>query len=129
MPLPAAAPIEASEYRPSLRDYARVAGFLVVYGVGLAAATRADGPSPPPNSLIAPIGAMVAITSVVWLAMVFVRNYAAIRGLGSAAYFVDLRTNPPAEWVERPARTFNNLMQVPTLFYVVSILMMITQRI
>jgi len=125
----AARPNEAAEYRPSLRDYARVTGFLVVYAVGLVAATRADGPPPGPDALIAPMGAMVAITSVVWFAMVLVRNYAAIRGLGSAAYFIDYRTNPPAEWIERPARTFNNLMQVPTLFYVVCILMMITQRV
>lgn len=129
MPTATATPVEASEYRPSLSDYVRVAGFLAIYGVGLATATRADGPPPPLNSLLAPIGVMLVITLVVWLAMVIVRNYAAIRGLGSAAYFIDLRTNPPAEWVERPARTFNNLMQVPTLFYVACILMMITQRV
>ena len=35
----------------------------------------------------------------------------------------------PAEWIERPARTFDNLLQVPMLFYVVCLLMMVVDEI
>jgi hypothetical protein len=34
----------------------------------------------------------------------------------------------PPEWIERPARTFMNLLEVPLLFYVVVVLMLETHR-
>jgi hypothetical protein len=35
----------------------------------------------------------------------------------------------PPEWVERPARVFNNLMQVPPIFYLLCVLMLHTGRV
>jgi hypothetical protein len=57
------------------------------------------------------------------------RNGAIIRGYISGAYYADYRSDVPPDWIERPARTFNNLMQVPTLFYVVCLALMVTERV
>jgi hypothetical protein len=79
-----------------------------------------------PERLLLPVFAAVALTAIVWLLMVIVRNTSVMRGLVSPEYYVAYTSQPPAEWVERPARAFNNLMQVPTLFYVVCVLMLVT---
>jgi hypothetical protein len=60
---------------------------------------------------------MVA-TAAIWLLMVLSRNGAVLMGAASVEYFRDYKGLPARECIERPARTFNNLMQVPTLFYV-----------
>jgi hypothetical protein len=82
----------------------------------------------PAEALIAPMMAQFWLTALVWLGMVVVRNRAVIRGTLSVRYFVAYQTEAPDERVERPARAFDNLMQVPTLFYVVCLLMLVTKQ-
>jgi len=82
-----------------------------------------------PRGLIKPMLALFALTSAVWLAMGLVRNGAVMYRLASIKYYRDYKSDAPDEWIERPARTFNNLMQVPTLFYIVAIMMMLEPQI
>jgi hypothetical protein len=79
-----------------------------------------------PASLLQPMFALVALTALVWLTMVVVRNFAVARGLASIRYYRACITNMPPEWVERPARAFMNLLEVPTLSYLVCVLMLVT---
>ena len=78
--------------------------------------------------LIRPIVALVALTGVVWVLMVVVRNTAVFRGLASVGYYRGYTGTAPPEWIERPARAFMNLLEVPVLFYLVCVLMIVTQR-
>ncbi len=81
------------------------------------------------ESLIAPMAALFALTALVWFVMVTVRNVAVIRGYASVSYYADFKSNIPTDdRLERPARTFNNLMQVPSLLYVICILMLIAKE-
>jgi hypothetical protein len=79
-------------------------------------------------SLIQPVVALVVLTAIVGLMMVAYRNVALIRGAASARYFRTFTTDQPAEWVERPTRTYMNLLELPVLFYVVCLLMLTTGR-
>jgi len=81
-----------------------------------------------PEAVIGPMLGMFWVTAVVWLAMVLARNVAVVRGAASVRYYADYHSDVPDERIERPARTFNNLMQVPTLFYVVCLLMLVTRK-
>ena len=81
-----------------------------------------------PQALIEPLIALVGLTGVVWLLMVFFRNYAFIRGKVTERYFRTFTVDSPQEWVERPTRAYMNLLELPILFYVVSLLMLITQK-
>jgi hypothetical protein len=89
--------------------------------------TRGEPAALAPSALVRPMLALFALTAVVWAITLVVRNAAVIRGVVSIRYFVDLETDRPDERLERPARTFDNLMQAPPLFYVVCILMLVTQ--
>jgi hypothetical protein len=84
--------------------------------------------SPNPAELIRPIVALVALTGIVWVLMVVVRNTAVFRGTASIGYYRGYTGNAPPEWIERPARAFMNLLEVPVLFYLVCVLMLVTQR-
>jgi len=79
-------------------------------------------------SLIQPMVALVALTGVVWLLMVVYRNLAVIRGMASERYFQTYTAEAPAEWVERPARAYMNLLEAPVLFYVACLLMLSTGK-
>ena len=81
-----------------------------------------------PLELIRPIVALVALTGVVWALMVVVRNAAVLRGMVSVRYYRAYTGEAPPEWIERPARAFMNLLEVPILFYLVCVLMIVTQR-
>jgi hypothetical protein len=111
-------------------DYGRVSALLgvftllLVYLSGLAAE-----PAPRPEQLLGPVLAQVALIASVWLLMAVVRNVATMRGLASPEYYLRYASNAPADWIERPARTFNNLMQMPSLFYAVCAFMLITHRL
>ena len=121
---------DRAEFQPSKLDYAHVTLLLLAVTVALfTVVLRSDPAQRPASALLAPIFALVGLTALVWLAMVIVRNTAVLRGSVSAQYFVSFADNVPEEWLERPARTFNNLMQVPVLFYVVCLLMMVTERL
>lgn len=111
------------------RAYAGAAAVLGASLAGLGWVLRGTSPPVPAEGLIRPMVAQFWLTALVWLAMVVTRNAALIRGTASVRYYVGYQANPPDERVERPARTFNNLMQVPTLFYVVCLLMLVTQHV
>ena len=81
-----------------------------------------------PVELIRPVMALVALTGVVWALMVVVRNAAVLRGTASIGYYRGYTGTTPPEWIERPARAFMNLLEVPILFYLVCVLMIVTQR-
>lgn len=82
-----------------------------------------------PELLISPMVALFLLTAVVWLIMAVVRNLAVIQGRASVQYFADYKSEVPTDdRLERPARTFNNLLQVPTLFYVICLLMLVTKE-
>ncbi len=100
-----------------------------MFGGALAGSVRRHaGDAIAAERLIGPLVAMALLTGGVWLAMVVSRNTAILRQIATAEYYVDYAAHkaPVAEWVERPARTFNNLMQVPMLFYAVCLLMLVT---
>ena len=79
-------------------------------------------------ALIQPVVALVVLTAIVLLMTVVYRNVALIRGAASARYFQAFTADMPPEWVERPARTYMNLLELPVLFYVVCLLMLTTGR-
>lgn len=80
-------------------------------------------------AVIQPLVALVVLTAVVALFMLVYRNLALLRGAASARYFKTFTADQPAEWVERPARTYMNLLELPVLFYVVCLLMLTTRRL
>jgi hypothetical protein len=126
----AAAPQASSEPKVSLSDYRNggvVFSALVLLLVYLG--RLPDEPAPRPGLVLGPVIAMVIVVALVWLLMVVQRNLATLRGQAPASYYLTYSGQAPADWIERPARTFNNLMQLPTLFYVVCILMLVTQHV
>jgi hypothetical protein len=78
------------------------------------------------TSLLGPISALALVTGVVWLTMVIARTTALRRGIASMRYYRAYTASVPPEWVERPARAFANLFEVPVLFYLVCLLMLQT---
>jgi hypothetical protein len=124
-------PVQAAPApNPTMATYASISLLLAAFCAMLWMMLRsATADSEEPNVVIGPIVALVGLTGVVWLLMVLLRNYAILRGLSSAQYYVDYKSYVPDEWIERPARTFNNLMQVPILFYALCILMLVTNKV
>lgn len=111
--------ITFADYRNVGLLFAAFAGSLVYFG-------RFGGESTRPNLVLGPVIAMASVVAVVWVLMVIFRNLATLRGETPSAYYVTYSGPTPADWIERPARAFNNLMQLPTLFYVVCVLMLVT---
>jgi hypothetical protein len=72
---------------------------------------------------------MVLVVALVGLLMVAIRNLATMRGQVSPRYYLAYSGPAPDDWIERPARTFDNLMQLPTLFYVVCLFILITGQL
>lgn len=107
--------------RPSLGEYLAV-GAIIAAGAAAIVSLSGRPALVEARDLAYPMIAMFALTAAVWLLMVISRNGAVLFGAASVRYFRDYNTDPPGEWLERPARTFNNLMQAPTLFYVVALL-------
>ncbi len=121
--------LPTSANHPTLRDYAIVSALLTLYGGAVYSLGRGTGVLPK-ESLLAPMGAMVTLTASVWLLMVLFRNYAALTQRASSDYFRFYDNELlPDDWIERPARTFNNLLQLPQLFYVACLAMMLTERV
>lgn len=81
-----------------------------------------------PGTLIQPVVALVGLTALVWCLMVVWRNLAVIRGNVSPRYFRTYASDAPAEWVERPARAYMNLLELPVLLYVACALMLVTGK-
>jgi len=116
-----------SQREPRLGDYAAVTAVLTAFCVALIVAVRAGAAQPAlPQALIPPMLGLFALTALVWLLMVVVRNVSIMLGRVSVRYYVAYASHTPSEKIERPARVFNNLMQVPTLFYVVCLLCLVT---
>ncbi len=116
--------------QPSLSDYIAV-GIILVATIALLTqvARWSEGPPPPPGALIPPVVVLVALTGLMLLITAVVRNLAVFHGDASVRYYRDYITEAPDERIERPARTFNNLFQVPMLFYVACALMIATDQI
>ena len=104
-----------------------LAAFVAVV-VAVVRTTSADIVQGAAAALIQPVVALVVLTAIVGLMMVVYRNVAIIRGTASARYFKTFTADMPAEWVERPTRTYMNLLELPVLFYVVCLLMLTTGR-
>jgi len=110
--------------------YLKLALLLTACGAWLVAVTsgtpkvRLDD-----RALIAPISALVGFTGAVCLLMTIVRNLSVILGLTSAGAYVKNHSHTGPDWIERPARTFDNLMQVPMLFYLACVLSMLTHTV
>jgi hypothetical protein len=102
-----------------------IAVLVAVVGTTSASAHIAQGAA---AALIQPVFALVVLTAIVCLMMIVYRNVALIRGAASARYFQTFTADKPAEWVERPTRTYMNLLELPVLFYVVCLLMLTTGR-
>jgi hypothetical protein len=100
----------------------------VLIGFVVRTTSVASSVSPGAASLIQPIVGLVILTGIVWVMMVVYRNVAVIRRAASLRYFQTYTTEAPAEWVERPARAYMNLLELPVLFYVVCLLMLATGR-
>lgn len=114
--------------RQLLRQYGLIgsllAAFLALLWFVLAQPLSASVPEQ--RLLVQPVIALVGLTGVVWVLMFVYRNVAVARGAASVGYYQTYGADAPPEWVERPARTFMNLLEVPVLFYVACILMLQT---
>jgi hypothetical protein len=122
---PAAAPVAPGAL---VRSYV-AAGTIVTLAIAWLVFTTAGTPAlVAPVALVRPMLWLVVLTFVVWFVTLVVRNAAVLRGRVPVDYFKDNQATLSVEQLERPARTFNNLMQVPTLFYVVCLLMLILKN-
>jgi hypothetical protein len=119
---------EAREDAARRAQMQQLAAIVVVALGSLGMIALAYGPNDAadPRATIKPMLAMFALTTAVWICIPLIRHWAVYTRRARLQYYADFRTNPPEEWLERPARAFNNLMQAPTLFYVLSLLMIVT---
>src|SRR2546423_4895998 len=104
------------------------AGFAVFLAVLVAVMWKTPAPTREAAALIQPMVALVVLTAIVWLMMVVFRNVATIRRPASVRYFQAYTSDAPPEWLERPARAYMNLLELPVLFYVACLLMITTGR-
>ncbi|MEQ1780372.1 MAG: MAPEG family protein [Hyphomonadaceae bacterium] len=107
--------------RPTLFEYGLV-GTVLAIGVAVIVWVTGWSAIGASNDIVLPLFAMFALTAFVWLLMVITRNAAVLFGAASVRYFRDYNTDLPRDWVERPTRAFNNLMQAPVLFYIAGLL-------
>lgn len=110
-------------------SYAVLTPVLLAVCVGLYLLIASAPPgSIDPRALLAPLVWLVALTGVVWVLMFVVRNLAVAFGAASIRYYRAYReSEAPSERIERPARLFMNLLEVPVLFYVLCLLMLVTR--
>jgi len=113
----------------TLADYRNV-GLLLVVFIGLLTyfGQLANEPAPSPSLVLGPVIAMGLLIAIVWLLMVVQRTVATMRSGTASAYYVTYCGTAPADSIERPARAFNNLMQLPMLFHIICVLMFVTQH-
>lgn len=125
-------PSEKAPRDTLVRTYTLVGIILAVFAEGLAAVVRmtpatGDGQLNP-GMLIEPVVALAGLTAIVTVLMIVYRNLAFIRGMASERYFRTYASEAPAEWIERPARAYMNLLELPVLFYVVCSFMLTTGK-
>jgi hypothetical protein len=112
---------------PTLANYAVVTSALILFSIGLYWAVSQNGDiETDVEAVYAPIFALVGLIGLVWLIMLVFRNFAILKKITSGIYYERYVDDLPPDWVERPARTFNNLMQTPTLFFLAGIIMLLT---
>jgi len=122
--------LSATPTRVTWADYGRVGALLGAFIMLLVYLSRLSmQPVARPEQILGPVFAQVALVAFVWLLMAVVRNVATMRGLSSPQYYLTYSSDAPPDWIERPARTFNNLMQMPTLFYVICTLLLVTRQL
>lgn len=115
--------------RPTLTNYIVVYAVLIG-SVGLVVAlTRQPADTATPQALVRPMFALMGLTACVWIAMAVVRNLMVSLGKASMRYYHRYAEEAPPEWIERPGRTFNNLMQVPPMFYAVCLIAMTLDQV
>jgi hypothetical protein len=94
---------------------------------------RAGGPTmidnPSPNLILYPVFAMVFLTAGVLAYLARSRIGALGRGEVSMGFYKTFDRGEEPESVRRVTRNFNNLFEVPLLFYVVVILTHVTQQV
>ncbi len=112
--------------RKAMTEYVVIMLALGLCAIGVTIFSWRSGLAADPRLLIRPMLAMFAITLGAWLLIPVSRHWAGLTRRASFEWLRNFRGEPPAEWIERPARTYNNLMQAPTLLYVVSLLMIVT---
>ena len=112
------------------RKYLVVATVLAAFLLVLASVLQQQPAASPQTqqALIQSVIGLAALTAIVWALMVLFRNVAFIRGRVSERYFQTYTVDAPSELVERPTRAYMNLLELPVLFYVVCLLMLVTQR-
>jgi hypothetical protein len=105
----------------SVRAVYLLLGAILAAFVGLLAAIVTVAPGAAqfgqkPQALIQPVVALAGLTALV------------IRGRVSVRYFRNYASDAPAEWIERPARAYMNLLELPVLFYAACALMLVTGK-
>jgi hypothetical protein len=124
-----AAAATAPPVRPTLTNYVVVYAFLIASIVLAVRLSTAAADPAPPAALVPAVFGMLTLTAIVFLAMALLRNLMVMLGKASMRYYHRYVEEAPAEWIERPARTFNNLMQVPPLFYVICLIAITLDRV
>src|SRR5687767_9235025 len=110
-------------------NYAIVTLALTAFGTWLASRVQgAPAGAVDPRELLPAMFLLVLLTAIVWVLMLLARNISVAIGKVSMRYYESYRNDAPPEWIERPARTFMNLLEVPVLFYVACLLMLVTQQ-
>jgi hypothetical protein len=110
-------------------NYVIVTAALAVFCAFLSQlVARAPAGPVDPRGLLPAMFALVALTAFVWLLMLLARNVSVAIGKVAVSYYRTYRDDVPPEWIERPARTFMNLLEVPVLFYVACLLMLVTEQ-
>lgn len=115
--------------RPTLTNYVVVYAVLVATIVLTVRIYRSAASPTTPEAIVPPAFAILGLTAVAWILMALLRNAMIAFGKASMRYYHSYVQEAPAEWIERPARTFNNLMQVPMVFYVVCLIAMALDRV
>lgn len=119
----------APPVRPTLINYIVVYAILIgSVGLVLQLSHQPAGTAPP-QALVRPMFALMGLTACVWIAMALLRNLMVSLGKASMRYYHRYAEEAPPEWIERPGRTFNNLMQVPPMFYAVCLIAMTLDQV
>ena len=109
------------------RPYAQVSLLLVPCIGGLVwVATRPATALARSTEILGPVVALLGLTAAVFVLMFTARHGAILWRKAPIAFFRNFDGAEVPDWVERPARTFNNLMQAPTVFYVACAFMLQT---
>jgi len=112
--------------RAAIFQYFSIMALLALCVIGVVVMGVGATPAVEPRLVVRPMLALFAITFVVWILIPLSRHWAGLTGRATLEYLRTFRGEKPAEWIERPARVYDNLMQAPTLFYVMAILMLVT---